>query len=199
MFTALPRQFYKPSAEIVAPELLGHYLLHRTPQGIIGGLIVETEAYLHNDPACHASVRQTARNRSMFGDCGYCYVYLIYGMHYCFNAVCCEAGMPEAVLIRAIEPTFGRDLLQANRPAVNERNLTNGPAKLCAALQIDRSFDGEGLCDTTSSLFISHNPERETLLAQRAPLVQTTRIGINKAADWPLRWYLSGSEFISKR
>jgi DNA-3-methyladenine glycosylase len=199
VFTPLPREFYLPSAEIVAPLLLGHYLLRRTPQGLIGGLIVETEAYLYNDPACHAAVKQTARNRSMFGDCGRGYVYLIYGMHYCFNAVCCEEGRPEAVLIRALEPTFGPEIIQANRPNSRPRDLTNGPAKLCAALQIDRIFDEVDLCENDSSLFIAQNPERETLLTRYNPLVQTTRIGITKAADWPLRWYLSGSEFVSKR
>lgn len=199
MFTPLPREFYLPSAEIVAPLLLGHYLLRRTPQGVIGGLIVETEAYLHNDPACHAAVKQTARNRSMFGDCGRSYVYLIYGMHHCFNAVCCEAGKPEAVLIRAIEPTFGQETIQANRPGSRERDLTSGPAKLCAALQIDRSFDAVGLCDDATPLFIAHNPQRDNFLNSQGPLVQTTRIGITKAADWPLRWYVSGSGFVSKR
>jgi len=199
VFTPLPREFYLPSAEIVAPLLLGHYLLRRTQQGIIGGLIVETEAYLYNDPACHAAVKETARNRSMFGDCGRSYVYLIYGMHYCFNAVCCEEGKPEAVLIRAIEPTFGQEIIQANRPNKRLRDLTNGPAKLCDALRIDRSFDEVSLCDGASSLFIAKNPEQETLLRTLHPVVQTTRIGITKAADWELRWYLGGSEFVSKR
>jgi len=199
MFQPLPREFYKPSAEIVAPELLGHYLLRSTPSGVCGGVIVETEAYLQNDPACHAYVRETSRNKSMWGECGRAYVYLIYGYHFCFNAVCNETGIAEAVLIRAIEPTFGIEILQANRIATRERDLTNGPAKLCAAMNINRELDGVDICDSHSPLFIGENPDRNALLAQRAPTIQTTRIGLSKAEDWPLRWYLGGSEFVSKR
>src|SRR5690606_27347688 len=121
---ALPREFYEPSAEIVAPELLGHFLLRSTPEGLFGGVIVETEAYLQNDPACHAYVRKSARNATMFGDFGRSYVYLIYGMHFCFNAVCGENGIAEAVLVRAIEPAFGIGVLQANREVLRERDLT---------------------------------------------------------------------------
>jgi len=196
---ALPRNFYEPSAEIVAPELLGHFLLRSTPEGICGGVIVETEAYLTNDPACHAYVRETPRNKSMWGDCGNAYVYLIYGFHCCFNAVCGKAGIAEAVLVRAIEPTIGIEILQVNRGVLRQRDLTNGPAKLCAAMQVNRELDGVDICVASSPLFIAENPDRSTLIAYRAPLVQTTRIGLTKAADWPLRWYLGGSEFVSKR
>ena len=195
----LSRKFYEPSAEVVAPELLGHFLLRSTPDGLCGGVIVETEAYLVGDPACHAYVRQSPRNQSMWGDCGNAYVYLIYGYHCCFNAVCGKVGVAEAVLVRAIEPTIGIEILQANRKVLRPRDLTNGPAKLCAAMQINRELDGVDICDSSSSLFIAQNPDRSTLLAQRAPLVQTTRVGISKAEDWPLRWYLGGSEFVSKR
>ena len=106
-FEPFPRKFYAPSAEIVAPQLLGHWLIRQTPLGPCGGPIVETEAYLSNDPACHGSVGRTPRNQSMWGPPGHGYVYLIYGYHYCFNAVCRPAGFAEAVLIRAIEPIFG--------------------------------------------------------------------------------------------
>lgn len=198
-FNPLPRKFYKPSAEVVAPALLGHFLLRSTPEGICGGVIVETEAYLQNDPACHAYVRETPRNKSMWGECGRAYVYLIYGTHFCFNAVCGETGIAEAVLVRAIEPTIGIEILQSHRGVLRPRDLTNGPAKLCAAMNINREFDGVDICDSNSFLFIAENPDRSTLLEQRAPLVQTTRVGISKAEDWPLRWYLGGSEFVSKR
>ena len=198
-FSPLSREFYKPSAEIVAPALLGHYLLRSTPEGICGGVIVETEAYLKNDPACHAYVRETPRNKSMWGECGNAYVYLIYGYHFCFNAVCGEAGIAEAVLVRAIEPTFGIDILQTHRGVLKARDITNGPAKLCAAMNINRELDGVDICNSDSPLFIAQNPDRSTLLATREPLIQTTRIGLSKATDWPLRWYLGGSEFVSKR
>ena len=198
-FTPLPRNFYEPSADVVAPALLGHFLLRSTPEGIVGGVIVETEAYLTNDPACHAYVRETPRNKSMWGECGNAYVYLIYGYHFCFNAVCHEKGVAEAVLVRAIEPTFGIEILQSHRGVLRPRDLTNGPAKLCAAMNINRELDGVDICNANSPLFIAQNPDRSTLIQDRAPLVQTTRIGISKAEDWPLRWYLGSSEFVSKR
>ena len=183
----------------LAQKLLGHFLLRSTPDGICGGVIVETEAYLQNDPACHAYVRETARNAAMWGEPGRAYVYLIYGMHFCFNAVCRESGVAEAVLVRAIEPTLGVEILQANRPVSRPLDLTNGPAKLCAAMNIDRALDSADICDAASPLVIARNPRRSTLLKTRAPIVTTTRIGISRAADWPLRWYLDKSECVSKR
>ena len=198
-FEPLPRVFYEPSAKIVAPLLLGHYLLRRTEDGICGGEIVETEAYLSDDPACHAYKRQTPRNRAMWGKPGHAYVYLIYGYHFCFNAVCQPNGVAEAVLVRAIEPTFGRQIMQRHRPVLRERDLTNGPAKFCAAMQIDRTLDAIDICDPASPLFIAQNPQRDTFVKQCKPLVTTTRIGITQAADWPLRFYLDGSKFVSKR
>lgn len=198
-FSPLPRAFYEPSAKIVAPMLLGHTLLRRTPQGICGGVIVETEAYLIEDPACHAYKRETPRNRAMWGEMGHAYVYLIYGYHFCFNAVCRPIGGAEAVLVRAIEPTFGSEIMRVNRPVLRDRDLTNGPAKFCAAMQITREFDSIDICHSGSPLFIAENPEREAFLTAKGPLVTTTRIGISKAPDWPLRFYLSGSKFVSKR
>src|ERR1044072_4097534 len=100
-FSALPRFFYEPSAKIVAPKFLGHWLIRNTPEGPCGGAIVETEAYLINDAACHGAPGPTPRNRVMFGAPGYSYVYLIYGLHFCVNAVCHREGVAEAVLIRA--------------------------------------------------------------------------------------------------
>src|SRR6185436_20440621 len=96
-FPLLPHSFYAPSAKAVAPELLGHFLLRKTRQGLVGGAIVETEAYLRDDPACHSFGGQSARNQSMFGPPGHAYVYLIYGYHFCVNAVCQPAGIAEAV------------------------------------------------------------------------------------------------------
>jgi DNA-3-methyladenine glycosylase len=198
-FKPLPRAFYQPSAQVVAPLLLGHYLLRRTPEGLCGGIIVETEAYLVGDPACHAYKRETPRNRAMWGEPGHAYVYLIYGYHFCFNAVCQPSGVAEAVLVRAIEPTFGIDILKNNRPVARERDITNGPGKLCTALKIDRALDEVDLCTATSPLFIARNTKRDQLIEQLAPLVTTTRIGITQAADRPLRFYLQGSSFVSVR
>src|SRR3989442_2263772 len=137
----LPKSFYRPSAAEVAPALLGHLLIRQTPSGICGGPIVETEAYLTNDPACHGYGRQTPRNRVMYGPPGRAYVYFIYGNHWCFNTVCQPEGTAEAVLVRAIEPLFGEELMLAARSVASEIQLTNGPAKFCEALKITRALD----------------------------------------------------------
>ncbi|HVF09746.1 MAG TPA: DNA-3-methyladenine glycosylase [Abditibacteriaceae bacterium] len=199
MFAPLPREFYEPSAAMVAPLLLGHFLIRNTPEGACGGVIVETEAYLTDDPACHAYLRQTTRNRAMWGPPGHAYVYLIYGYHCCFNAVCRPSGVAEAVLVRAIHPTVGVELMQRNRAVAKERDLTNGPGKLCAAMAIDRSQDAVDLCDSHSPLFIARNPQLDEFHKSYGPMTTTTRIGISQAADWPLRFYLDGSPFVSRK
>src|SRR5215218_4340954 len=199
-FSPLPASFYEPSAELIAPKLLGHFLLRRTPDGAwAGGAIVETEAYLANDPACHGFRRETARNRSMYGPPGRAYVYFIYGNYFCFNAVCSRTGMAEAVLIRAIEPTFGEDWMVKNRPVTKRRDLTSGPSKLCLALDIEREFDGADICSLKSDLIVAENFERKQFLKERGPIVTTTRIGLSVAEHMPLRYYLNGSEFVSRR
>ena len=193
----LPRSFYEASAESIAPRLLGHWLLRRVGETWVGGPIVETEAYLIGDPACHGFKRETPRNRTMWGPPGYAYVYLSYGMHFCFNAVCLPAGRAEAVLVRAIEPRFGAEIMRGNRPVLAARDLTNGPAKFCSALDIDRRLDGADLCDVNSPVVIAANPDREEYVSHR-PVLRTTRIGLSVAADWPLRWFLQHSPFVSK-
>jgi len=198
-FAPLARSFYEPSAKLVAPALLGHWLVRSTPRGLCGGPIVETEAYLRNDPACHAAPGLTRRNRVMFGPPGHVYVYLIYGYHYCVNAVCMPAGSAEAVLIRAIEARFGQEILDRQRSVADRNQLTNGPAKLCQAMAIDLALDGVDLCDLRSPLFIAENPESVAFRKQHGPLVTTTRIGITRAANLLLRFYLEGSQFVSRR
>ncbi len=197
-FVPLPRSFYEPSAEIVAVALLGHWLVRNTPAGACGGPIVETEAYLHDDPACHAAPGLTRRNRVMFGPPGHAYVYFIYGAHYCVNAVCQPAGRAEAVLVRAIEPQLRPDLLGSRRPVRTPKDLTNGPAKLCQAMDIDRRLDGADLCDRRSPLIVSRPPRLQEFLKERGPVTISARIGITRAADLPLRFFLQGSEFVSR-
>ena len=193
----LPHEFYAPTADVVAPALLGHFLLRRVGEVWLGGEIVETEAYLVGDPACHAYVRQTARNRVMWGEFGHAYVFKIYGGYFCFNAVCQPAGRAEAVLIRAIEPRFGLEQMRELRPGKSDRELTNGPSKLCIALHISSADNGADLAD--SDLILARNPDRDEFLNRSAPTIQTTRIGLTRAADWPLRWILGGSKSVSRR
>jgi len=198
-FTALPKSFYEPSAKVVAQQLLGHFLVRNTPMGPAGGPIVETEAYLVGDPACHGAPGLTPRNRVMFGPPGHGYVYLIYGLHFCVNAVCRPSGVAEAVLVRAIEPAFGEAFMRHQRPVSKRGDLTNGPAKLCEALHIDRGLDGIDLCDPKATLWIAENPSVEDFRKRHGPIITTTRIGITRAAALPLRFYLDGSEYVSKK
>jgi DNA-3-methyladenine glycosylase len=196
-FTPLPRSVYGPSADLVARALLGHWLIRNATNGHAGGPIVETEAYLVDDPACHATPGLTPRNRVMFGPPGHAYVYFIYGCHFCVNAVCRPEGVAEAVLIRSLEPLFGLDLMKSSRPVQHRRNLTNGPGKLCEALGIDRGLDGVDLCDPDSPLFIAQNPSATAFCKKRGPVITAKRIGISRAAHLPLRFYLGSSPSVS--
>jgi len=197
-FRPLPRRFYEPSAQAVAPALLGHWLVRNTPNGPCGGPIVETEAYLIGDPACHGAPGPTARNRVMFGEPGHGYVYLIYGNYFCMNVVCQPPDVAEAVLIRSIEVALGEVSMRRRRQVDAVRDLTNGPGKLCLALDIDRRLDGIDLCDAKSRLFVARNPAVLKFRQEYGPMVTTTRIGLTKAAHMPLRFYLEGSPFVSK-
>src|SRR5207247_7622682 len=114
------------------------------------------------------------------------------------NAVCQPPGVAEAVLIRAIEPAIGQEFMRAQRLIKKHHELTNGPAKLCEALKIDRALDGVDLCDPKSPLFIATNDKLEQFLKQKGPVVTATRIGITKAAHLPLRFYLQASKFVSR-
>ena len=143
-FVPLSRTSFQPSAAVVAPRLLGHLLVRNTSDGVMVAVIVETEAYLVGDPACHGFPGETRRNRSMYGPPGHAYVYFIYGNYWCVNAVCCPKGCAEAVLIRAVEPITGIESMRRRRPVKQEADLANGPAKLCTAMSIDRALDAAG-------------------------------------------------------
>jgi DNA-3-methyladenine glycosylase len=164
-----------------------------TAEGRASGRIVETEAYLGpHDPACHAVAGLTPRTRHLHGPPGQSYVYLIYGMHWCFNAVTEPAGIGAAVLVRAVAPLQGLDLMRRRRPgARRDVDLTNGPGKLCAALDIDGRLSGLPLA--RPPLRILHG----TPVADAAVVV-TPRIGITRAADWPLRFLVADDEFVSR-
>jgi len=188
--------FFKRSTVELARELLGTILVHETTEGTTSGKIVETEAYLfRDDPACHAARGKTARNAPMFGPAGTCYVYLIYGMHLCFNVVSGIKDEGEAVLIRALEPVDGIALMRKRRGVENERLLCNGPAKLVQAMGIKR--DQNEACLRTGALRLLP-PEALGRSKSSKQVVQTTRIGISSGQDLALRFYLKGSAFISK-
>ena len=192
---ALPASFYDRETEIVSRELLGAVLSCRTAEGLASGRIVETEAYLgEHDPACHAAgPGLTERTWPLYGAPGIAYVYFIYGVHWCFNAVTREHGQPSAVLVRALEPLEGLSLMRVRRPAAKtDRDLTNGPGKLCAALGIGPQHNGLPLQSgpITITRGISYPDDA---------IVTGPRIGVSKAADWPLRWYVAESECISVR
>ncbi len=153
--TILPSQFYNRDVIQVARELIGKQLVRNCPAGRIAGIISETEAYNgSHDLACHARAGRTARTEVMFGPPGHAYVYFTYGMHWCLNAVTREEGYPAAVLIRAILPQEGLDLISIYRAGVEHRHWTDGPAKLTRALLIDKHLNGVSLCNTSSELWI---------------------------------------------
>ncbi|MEO3997263.1 DNA-3-methyladenine glycosylase [Mesorhizobium sp. CAU 1732] len=176
------RAFCDRPASDVAPELLGATLLH----GGVGGIVVETEAYEHDDPASHSFAGRTVRNGAMFGQPGTAYVYRSYGLHWCFNVVCCPGS---AVLIRAIEPTHGVDEMIRRRGIDDPRRLCAGPGRLCQALAIDGGLDGHPLNRTDLVL----SP------ALQAQHIAGPRIGISKAVDLHRRYGLAGSRFLSRR
>jgi DNA-3-methyladenine glycosylase len=168
----------------VARELIGAFI---AVDGV-GGLIVETEAYHHEDPASHAYGGETPRNAAMFGPTGHAYVYRSYGLHWCLNLVCGEdAG--NAVLIRALEPTSGLELMAERRGTVEARALCSGPGKLCQALAVTRAHDGLAL-DQPPFVF------REASAPSKVAV--GPRIGLTKAADTPWRFGLAGSRFLSR-
>lgn len=198
MANVLPLDFYLRETKKVARELLGKTLVHVGPRGQrVAGRIVETEAYLGvGDMAAHSfGGLRTARTQTMFMRGGHAYVYFIYGMHSCFNVVTRDQGIPEAVLIRALEPLEGLELMRLRRPAAKtDVDLTSGPGKLCAALAIDRSCNALELFQ--KPLFIE-----DAATIKRSAIVASSRIGVDyaeHAAEWPLRFSLKGNPFVSK-
>jgi DNA-3-methyladenine glycosylase len=193
----LPLEFYQRDTKKVAKELLGKILVHKVRGKRLAGRIVETEAYLGViDLAAHAyGGLRTERTSTMFMAGGHSYVYLIYGMHSCLNVVTQKQGVPEAVLIRAIEPTEGIEEMRKRRPkAKKDTDLTSGPGKLCDALGITRKQNALLLND--SELLIEDAP-----LLKRTQITASPRIGVDyaeHAADWPLRFTERGNPFVSK-
>lgn len=192
MQNVLPKEFYeKHDTLTLAKLLLGCTLVHESVVGRTSGIIIETEAYLQNDPACHAYRKKSVRNAPMFEGAGVSYVYLIYGLHHCFNIVSGSAGIGEAVLIRALEPTEGIELMQERRKTKDIRNLCSGPAKLVQAMGITKDFN-----------FLSLDSEKFHCIKSQNfnfQIITTTRIGITQGADLPYRFYIEGNGFVSRK
>jgi DNA-3-methyladenine glycosylase len=181
----LRRDFFARSVHEVAPDLIGVTLL---VDGV-GGRIVEVEAYDHEDPASHGYRGRTARNEAMFGPPGQAYVYRSYGIHWCLNLVCGDEGVPEAALIRALEPTAGIEEQRRRRGVEALRALCSGPGKLCQALDISRAHDG---------LALDAPPFRLEPRSEVPEIVTGPRIGITRATDLSWRYALAGSPYLSR-
>jgi DNA-3-methyladenine glycosylase len=190
----LPRSFYEQSTLDVARRLLGKYLVRKHRDGTTVGRIVETEAYVGpKDRACHASRGRTARTEIMFGRAGHAYVYLVYGFHHMLNIVTEAVDFPAAVLIRAVEPVQGVELMRARRETEQLHSLASGPGKLCQAFAIDRKLNGDDLCGKV--LYLEDRGEAVS------KVVTAPRIGVDYAGPWkrkPWRFLIKDSEFVSK-
>lgn len=188
----LGRDFYVQDTVRAARAVLGKVLAHRTVDGVLTGRIVETEAYLRDDPACHGSRGLTPRCRTMFGEPGHAYVYFTYGAHHCLNLVTQPAGVPEAILVRALVPLQGVEAMRRRRDREREVELCSGPGKLTRAFGIDGALDGEDLLG--DRLFVFDDG------AEPGGIIVRPRIGIREAADKPWRFYLEQyAEWVSKR
>ena len=174
----------------LARFLIGKSLVRELPEGVAGGLIVETEAYIVGDAAGHAYRGITPRNASLFLERGRAYIYLAYGISYMLNVSSELPGIGAGVLIRAIEPLEGLALMRLNRGIERLRDLARGPGRLAAALRIDRSLDGLDLC-RAGPLRLTHTDQ------EPGDIGLSTRIGISRDADRLLRFYIRDNPFVS--
>lgn len=184
------RSFLDRPSPIVAPALLGCILEREIDGHTIRVKIVETEAYDETDAASHSYNGRTPRTEVMFGEPGHLYVYFTYGMHYCCNIVTDSVGVGSAVLIRAVEPLEGEQYMKELRDRAGVE-LSNGPAKLCQALAIDKRFTGHDLTKSPLKLIVEEPLDEDEI-------TQTKRIGISQAKDVPWRFYISGNAYVSK-
>jgi DNA-3-methyladenine glycosylase len=184
--------FLYGDAGTVAPLVLGSILERTIDERVLRARIVEVEAYDQTDAASHSYRGRTPRTEIMFGPPGFLYVYFTYGMHYCCNIVTGPIGCGAAVLIRAVEPLLGNEDMELRRNGHEGVDLSNGPAKLCQALSIDKRLNGHDL---------SKEPLRLIPLASLSSdqIVQTTRIGITQAMDEPWRFYIRGNKYVSRK
>jgi|TARA_B100000315_G_scaffold47446_1_gene42271 DNA-3-methyladenine glycosylase len=189
------RRFYTRDTLKVAKAILGKVLVRRTPLEVFTGKIVETEAYRGtDDPASHSFRGKTNRNEVMFGKPGITYVYFTYGNHHCLNIVTERTDIPAAVLIRSIEPLKGIETMKRNRSVEKIIDVASGPGKLTKAFQITREDNNIDVTDSSSNISI-HTPAEE----KSVQIVQTTRIGIRLAQEFPWRFYIKENPHVSKR
>ena len=193
----MQESFYARHTVSVAKDLLGKILVHESAEGTTAGLIVETEAYMQDDPACHAYRGKTLRNATMFGPPGRAYVYLIYGIHHCFNAVTREEGVGEAVLVRSLAPLHGEDLMRQRRTTNCQfHRLASGPGNLCRVMGINREQDGESLQE--SPLYVVY--DERAFIPEQADIKESKRVGLSVAEDKLLRFSLySYDNNVSRR
>lgn len=187
----LGADFFDRSTVTVARELIGHTLLYDSPAGPVGGTIVETEAYHQSEPACHAFRGPTPRARVLFAAPGTAYVYRSYGIHNLLNVVTEREGVGAAVLIRALAPTRGIEVMRANRGLEKLSALCSGPGKLTQALGIDLSLNETSISDGPLSI---HEPPRDDPTHE---IVVSARIGISAATELPWRFHAAGVEHVS--
>jgi DNA-3-methyladenine glycosylase len=194
MKSARPRVLDRAELPVDTAELarflIGKMLVRALAEGVAGGRIVETEAYVIGDPAGHAYRGITPRNRALFLERGHAYVYLAYGVSFMLNVSTENPGVGAGVLIRAIEPTLGIAVMERNRGAERVRDLARGPGRLCEALSIDRRLDGIDLCQA-GPLWLGSDGQAS------GEIGRSKRIGITRAADSLLRFYVRGSQFVS--
>ena len=190
----LPREFYDRPVLRVAPDVLGRLLVHDGPGGRVSGRIVEVEAYGGRaDPASHAYRGRTPRNAVMFGPPGHLYVYFTYGMHHCANLVCASGPRPAALLVRALEPVEGIELMRARRGVTELSRLARGPGCVAQAFALDRRHDGLDL--TRGPLWLADSPARR----EGRPIARGPRIGIRMATERRWRFFLLGHQCVSSR
>jgi DNA-3-methyladenine glycosylase len=194
----LPHSFYLHPTLQIARDLLGKHIIHLLDNKLLMGTIVETEAYRHNDPASHSFRGRTQRNDMMFYEGGHLYVYFTYGMHFCANVVTGKEGVGEAVLIRAVEPIVGIEVMMKNRfpklSSINHQamiNLTNGPAKFCQAFGVARNENGLDLRD--SEIRITEGESVPSKLIKRS-----SRIGIQQGLEKKWRFFIDGNPWVSR-
>jgi DNA-3-methyladenine glycosylase len=200
--TLMPREFFARLSVPVAPDLLGCVLEHQTEAGLVAVELTEVEAYAGaSDPASHAYHGKTARNAVMFGPPGHAYVYFTYGMHFCVNVVCLGNGSASAVLLRAGRIIEGEELARARRTRgttkIPFRDLARGPARLCQALDIDRSLDGADVCVPDSPLRMRWPEAGTTARSAERKVASGPRVGISVAAEVPWRFWVEGDPTVS--